>query len=70
MDPGQSYTPCPYCRKPVDPDAPGVVYAVSSADVPGFGQEHDIIDGRAGFFHPGCRPGAIGYVPRDPPGQR
>ena len=50
---------CPNCGEPVDPNDPGVVYAVpASAD-----------DGEVGgFFHPGCPPSAVTYVPQTLPG--
>jgi hypothetical protein len=50
---------CPNCGASVDPNEPGVVYAVpASAD-----------DGEVGgFFHPGCPPSAVNYAPQTLPG--
>jgi hypothetical protein len=65
-----TYTVCPNCGRRVDRHATGVIYAVERVNMPGFGQERDMINGRGGFFHPGCSPGAIGWVPRDVPKPR
>jgi hypothetical protein len=62
MSADKPYTTCPYCRRPVDPDARGVVYAVSFAGQPGFGQDHDAIEDHKAFFHAECPPEKIGYV--------
>jgi hypothetical protein len=64
----EPYTLCPYCEKRVDPDAPRVVFAVERRDVPGFGQVHDFIDEKGGFFHPHCSPESMGWVRRHRPG--
>lgn len=66
-DDQQPYTICPYCKKRVEPAEEGVVYAVEQVDMPGFGQPHDFIDGRAAFFHAGCPPERIGYARRPRP---
>ena len=63
----EPFTDCPYCDKRVDPDAPGVVYARTRVDLPGFLQAHDWQDGEGGFFHPLCSPEEIGYVRRQRP---
>jgi hypothetical protein len=50
---------CPDCGEPVDPNDPGVVYAVPA----------NVDDGEVGaFFHPGCPPSALDYVPQPLPG--
>jgi hypothetical protein len=49
---------CPNCGEPVDPNAPGVVYAVPASEDAEVG----------GFFHPGCPPSAVAYVPQNLPG--
>jgi hypothetical protein len=64
----ETFQVCPYCRKRIDPDAEGVVYACKQVDVPGFGQAHDFIDGEGGFFHPGCSPERVGFARRPRPG--
>lgn len=60
------YTLCPYCGERVEPDEPGVVYAVEIREVRTFGGR-DFIDGMGGFFHPGCSPEAVGYARRERP---
>ena len=47
---------CPYCGEQVDPNAPGVTYAVG------------IRNGVGAFFHAGCPPGVMGYKPAQLPG--
>lgn len=59
-----TFTTCPLCGQRVEPNADGVVYAVEQVDVPGFGQAHDFVDGRGGFFHPGCPPERIDWQRR------
>ena len=54
MATSESDTPagaCPYCGELVDPDVPGVTYAVG------------IRSGVGAFFHPGCPAGVMGYTP-------
>jgi hypothetical protein len=63
----ETFTKCPYCDEPVDPDAPEAVYAVEQVDLPGMGQVHDFVDGRASFFHAECPPEPIGYARRPRP---
>ena len=63
-----SYTLCPLCGMPVDPDEPGAIYAASIANEPGFGQQNDFIDGRRGFFHATCPPENLGWQRRQLPG--
>lgn len=64
---GMTFTICPYCRRKIDPDEEGVVYAVEQVDTPGFGQAHDWHDGAGGFFHEACSPEAVGYARRPDP---
>jgi hypothetical protein len=64
----EPYTLCPYCKRRVDPDQAGVVYARKPVDLAGFGQTHDWQDGEAAFFHPECSPEAVGYRRRPRPG--
>jgi hypothetical protein len=66
--PDEPFQVCPYCRERITPDEPGVVYACQQVDAPGFGQAHDWIDGRGGFFHADCPPEAVGYARRAIPG--
>jgi hypothetical protein len=47
--------------------SPMDVYAVEQVDAPGFGQTHDFIDGRGGFFHPGCPPERLRWERRERP---
>lgn len=63
----EPYTLCPYCRERVEPDDPGVVYAVEQREILTMGPTREIIDGIGGFFHPGCPPEAIGWVRRELP---
>jgi hypothetical protein len=49
---------CPNCGEAVDPNDPGVVYAVPATS------DHEV----GGFFHPGCPPSAVGYAPQTLPG--
>ena len=49
---------CPNCGEPVDPNDPGVVYAVPASE------EIEV----GGFFHPGCPTSAVDYVPQPLPG--
>jgi hypothetical protein len=67
-DEQQPYTLCPYCGEKVDPNAPGVSYAVAIDEVITMGSIRTLVDGMVGFFHPGCPPGAVGYSIRPPPG--
>ena len=48
------YTLCPRCREKVEPSDEGVHYAVELEDMPGFGQGHDYVEGRGGFYHERC----------------
>ena len=64
----EAITVCPYCERPVDPEAEGVVYAVEQPDMPGFAREHDFVDGIGAFFHPDCPPEAVNYVVQQRPG--
>ena len=66
-DEEQPYTLCPYCDERVEPDAPGVVYAVEQVETLAMGPTRTIVDGMGGFFHPGCSPEAVGYVRRPRP---
>jgi hypothetical protein len=50
---------CPNCGEPVDPNDPGVVYAMPASTS---GEEV------GGFFHPGCPPSAVDYVVQTLPG--
>ena len=49
---------CPNCGEPVEPNDPGVVYAVPASEGVEVG----------GFFHPGCPPSAVDYAPKTLPG--
>lgn len=64
---GEPYTVCPSCRERVEPNHRATVYAVEQVDVPGFGQAHDWIDGRSGYFHANCPPERIRYARRPRP---
>ena len=55
-------TVCPYCDQPVEPDAPGVTYAVEIQKLPTMGGSMTYIDGMGAFFHPECSPDAAGYA--------
>jgi hypothetical protein len=55
----EAATECPNCGEPVDPNQSGVIYAVP---------EPERVGAVGGFFHAGCPPGAVGYVPRTLPG--
>jgi hypothetical protein len=50
---------CPVCGEPVDPAEPSVTYAVPDPEEAAVGR----------FFHPGCPPGNVGYVPTTLPGK-
>jgi hypothetical protein len=67
-DSNDTYAVCPHCGRRVEPDARYVLYARKQVDVPGFGQRHDFVDGKGGFFHFGCEPGDVGYARRPRPG--
>jgi hypothetical protein len=65
-----TFTLCPYCGQRVESDAEGVVYARERVDIGGgFSPtaSHEIVDGRGGFFHPGCPPERIGWERRQLP---
>jgi hypothetical protein len=38
-----------------------LIFGYEQYDVPGFGQQHDWIDGIGAYFHPGCSPGLPRY---------
>jgi len=59
----ESYTICPICRRRVDAEQPDAVLTEKSDNVPGFGQEHDVIWSRVGFAHEACLVGARGFRP-------
>lgn len=63
-DEGQTHSICPCCGKPVDPDAPGVIFARERLDVPSVRDLPDKIEGRGAFFHASCPPELIGWVRR------
>lgn len=63
----ESSSVCPYCRKPVDPKAPGVVYAVPIEIGTGMGPASPRLEGVPDFFHPGCPPEHLGYERRPHP---
>jgi hypothetical protein len=63
----EPYTLCPYCNRRVDPDEPGVIYAVEQVEVVTMGPNRTNVDGIGGFFHPECSPEAIGWVRRERP---
>jgi hypothetical protein len=66
----EPYTVCRCCDERVEPDAPGVVYAVERHEVLSFwtmGPTRTIVDGMGGFFHPGCSPEAVGCERRQRP---
>ena len=55
----EAHPTCPTCGKSVDPNDPGVVYAVPASPA----------DGEVGaFFHPGCPNSAMDYIPQTLPG--
>jgi hypothetical protein len=58
---------CPYCRKPVDPDAASVIYAVPIGIPRGTRPESRPLEGVPEFFHPGCPPEHLGYERRPHP---
>jgi hypothetical protein len=66
-DSDYTYTVCPYCGRRVEPDARDVIYARKQVDLPGSGQQHDVVDGEGGFFHPECSPEDDGYARRPRP---
>jgi hypothetical protein len=63
----ETFTACPLYHRPVDPEAPGDVYAVEQVDLAGMGQAQDFADGMGGFFHPECPPERVGYARRPRP---
>jgi hypothetical protein len=40
-----TFTICPTCRRRVAPADPTLIFGYEQHDVPGFGQQHDWIDG-------------------------
>jgi hypothetical protein len=52
-------------RQRVDPNDAGVTYGAKQVNQPGFGQEIDIIDGEARFFHLGLPYGCRGIRSAD-----
>jgi hypothetical protein len=65
-DDSNTFKVCPYCDERVEPDEPGVTYAVKPLRMDTLGGS-SYVDGLGGYFHPGCSPGAIGWAPRDDP---
>ena len=58
---------CRRCAGRVDPADPATVYGVRMIEVPGFGQEHDWIDGPAASFHQWCSLEDVRYQRRERP---
>jgi hypothetical protein len=61
----KTHTLCPYCNRRVDPNEPGVIYAVEQVEMLTMGPTRTNVDGMGGFFHPECPPEAIGWVRRE-----
>ena len=47
----ETYTPCPICRVPIEPDAPEAILVEKVENHPGFGQTYDPVWSRAGYAH-------------------
>jgi hypothetical protein len=60
-----TYTLCPRCRRPVEPDHPGVHYGRTMRRVDAFGPS-EYVEDKAAFFHEGCTL-PRGWVPRPMP---
>ena len=56
----ETFTLCPYCREVVEPDGPGVTYAVELKQLDTFGGS-EWVEGMGGYFHPGCSSDALGW---------
>jgi hypothetical protein len=59
----ETYTTCPICRRPIDPEQPDAVLTERVDDLPGFGQDHDLVWSRVGYAHQACLVGARRYRP-------
>jgi hypothetical protein len=57
---------CAYCGRRVDPNQPGVTYAVERVATPSMGDD-GLVDGLGSYFHPGCSMAAAGYEERPRP---
>ena len=53
MSEDKPHTLCPTCRERIDPDDPGVIYAVEDQRLDTMGGR-DYVEGLGGFFHPDC----------------
>lgn len=67
MSDQDAFSVCPYCRKPVDPDAPGVIYAVPIGIATAMGPTSHRVEGVPDFFRLGCPPEHLGYERRPHP---
>jgi hypothetical protein len=63
----EPHTVCAYCGRRVDPNQPGVTYAVEQLGAPTMGDPDGVADGLGSYFHPGCSMAAAGYEERPRP---
>jgi hypothetical protein len=62
----ETHAVCAYCGRRVDPNQPGVTYAVEQVATSTAG-DHGVADGLGSYFHPGCSMAAAGYQERPRP---
>jgi hypothetical protein len=63
-----TYTVCPNCDRPIDPNAPGVRFGREWVEIAGGfgGPARELVPGRGGYFHERC-PYGRGWRPEPMP---